>query len=107
MTIGAGDDNRVAEPPEQRGKYLVVPVLGVEHRPSGQVSVIGIGALRELLAQDPPGELGEIRRTVEQPDEGQVPHRLVGQQRFRLWSLGFAGARLVDLGAQQLPGRGT
>ncbi|MGH3294515.1 MAG: hypothetical protein ACRDP7_22205 [Trebonia sp.] len=27
------DDDRAAEPPEQRGTYLVVPVLGGEHRP--------------------------------------------------------------------------
>jgi hypothetical protein len=59
------DDDRAAEPPEQRGTYLLVPVLG------GPVSVIGIGALRELLAHDLLGALREIRRTVEQPDAGR------------------------------------
>jgi hypothetical protein len=41
------------------------------------VSAISIGAFHELLAQDLLGALGEIRRTVEQPDEGEVPDRLV------------------------------
>jgi hypothetical protein len=44
---------------------------------SGPVSTISIGALRELLAQDLLRALGKIRRTVEQPGDGEVPHRLV------------------------------
>jgi hypothetical protein len=71
--------------------------------PSGK-SAISISALRELLAQDLLGALGEIRFTVEQADEGEVPHRLIGQQRLRLWGLVLAGAGLPDAGAQQLLG---
>ena len=71
------DDDRSAEPPEQRGACLMVTVLALSIATSGPVSAISIGALRELLAQDLLGALGEIRRTVEQPDEGEVPHRLV------------------------------
>ncbi len=41
----------------------------------GLVSAISIGALRELLAQDLLGALGQIRRAIEQADEGEVPHR--------------------------------
>lgn len=71
------------------------------------MSAISIGALRELPAQDLLGVLGEIRRTVEQPEEGEVPHRLVSQQRFRLRSLGLTGVLVPGAGAQQLLGHGT
>jgi hypothetical protein len=74
---------------------------------SGPVSAISIGALRELLAQDFLGAFEEIRCTVEQADEGEVPHRFVGQQRFRLRLRGLAGTGLPDAGAQQLLCDGT
>ncbi len=59
------DDDRAAEPPEQRGAGLVCRSLALSIATSGPVSTISIGALRELLAQDLLGALGEIRRTVE------------------------------------------
>lgn len=43
----------------------------------GPVSANSIGVLRELLAQDLLGALGQIRRAIEQADEEEVPHRLV------------------------------
>src|SRR2546430_10298112 len=74
---------------------------------SGPVSAISIGALRELLAQDLLGALGEIRCTVEQADEGGLPHRFVGQERFRLRGRSLAGVGVPDAWAQQLLGDGT
>jgi hypothetical protein len=92
------DDARAAEPPEQRRAGLVVPVLGVEridqwlgvsdqHRRASRTP-------RALLAQNLLGALGEVRCAAEQADEGEVPHRLVGQQRFR--GRGLAGVEVPD-----------
>jgi hypothetical protein len=71
------DDDRSAEPPEQRGACLMVTVLVIGHRHQRPVSAVSTGAFRELRVQDLLGALGEIRRTVEQPDEGEIPDRLV------------------------------
>ena len=101
------DDDRALEPPEQCGAGLMVPVLWRASPPAGRCQRSASARFANSSRRISSERSAEIRCTVEQADEGEVPHRLVGQQRFRLRLRGLAGTGVPDAGARQLLCDGT
>ena len=82
MTIGAGTMTGPRNLQNRAVQASWCLSLALSIATSNSVSAISIGALCGLLAQDPLGALGEIRRAFEQPAEGEIRARYREGQRY-------------------------